>query len=105
MKRTSLLVVVAALMLFGSVNAFACARCGIDRAGNAICLDRLLGGEDCYIPSDDYCEVVGTCTTAATANQTTLASQYAVASVERLDEPHAPAGAMKTARLAHKTTR
>ena len=112
MKRISLLLITLALCtLFSANSAFACVRCGIDRENPdcAICRYVVLSGaDDCqfYPPLCDLCDEVGTCHfTASAATAQPLATQYAVASVERLDEQHTNPNAVTTVHLAFQPTR
>jgi hypothetical protein len=98
MKRTILLLA-ALVMLIGSIDASAtCWRCRfrddtcIINAGTFSACDNTLG----------FCDVSGDCGVGATVNETVLATQWTVASVERLDEPHATATTAKVARIAPK---
>lgn len=113
MKRISLLLVAIALCtLLVSPSAFACARCAIDHQNPdcAICrYGALFGGDDCefYPPLCDLCDEVGDCGggLASTISEVPLATQYTVASVERLDEPHNTPGAVQTAHITSQPTR
>jgi hypothetical protein len=113
MKRISLLLIVVALcMLFGSSSAFACARCGIDHNNPDCAICRygvLFGGDDCQFspPDCSFCEQVGTCGGGlASAAHLPLATQFTVASVERLDEQRTitATGPVKHAQLAPSPT-
>ena len=85
MKRISLLLIVIAVMAFGSVSASAaCVQCRF-HAGNEFCaLTDPPAADSCAFDGGGCCFEIGLCTGAAA--QTSLASQYTVASVERLDE-------------------
>ena len=94
MKRLVLLALV--LLMIGSVNASAqCFNC---KPITNTCVSgfRWTFCDD----SSGLCDVSGRCSAAAPTATVALASQWTVASVERLDEPH-PAAA--PAKLAHLT--
>jgi len=98
MKRTILLLAAVA-MLAGSIDASAtCWRCRfiddtcIINAGTfAFCDD-----------TQGFCDIGGDCGAATTRNDTVLATQWTVASVERLDEPRTASATVKIARVAPK---
>jgi hypothetical protein len=112
MKRiTPLLVAVGLCLLLGSGNAFACKHCTFDRNNPdcSICVTRISGGDYCQFSPPDcvFCEEIGICGGGAPVGQLPLATQYTVASVERLDEQRAitATGPVKNAQLAPKSTR
>jgi hypothetical protein len=97
MKRIILLFVVL-LMAFGGANAFACRVC-IFVGGGWTCPPRPEGAIYCDLSGGD-CIEIGVC--PALAARASLATQYTIASVERLDQRIlSPANAVKTARLAN----
>jgi hypothetical protein len=106
MKRISLLLVVV-LTMFGSIDAFACAHCTISHNPpyDDICVTRAAGGVYCeFYGSPAFCEEIGICGGGVAPLETALASQWTVASVERLDEPRQSTNAVKAAHLASKPT-
>jgi len=105
MKRNSLLLVLG-LMVFGSMNAFACQHCFVehDPPYEAICVTRTFGGFYCDFPSPVDCVEVGDCSPQALPAET---SQWTIASVERLDGQRTitATSPMKSAQLAPKAVR
>ena len=85
MKRM-ILVVFAMLLMVGAIDASA--SCHICRASDGACVVRLDGALGCDY-TFGFCEEVGICPPgfAPTAKDVPLATQWAVASVERLDQP------------------
>lgn len=100
MKRISLLLVVV-LMALGSADAFACKQCRVDTGGNDICVTRPEGGFSCDFSAG--CTEVGVCPALAAA-ETSLASQWTITSVERLDGNRTiTSTAVQAAQLAPKS--
>ena len=99
MKRISLLLVVIVVMALGSVDAFACKVCTL-HLGQEVCVTRAEGAQFCTF-SGESCIENGVCPAAAPVH-TALATQYTVASVERLDEQRPVTSPVKTAHLAAK---
>jgi hypothetical protein len=100
MKRTILLLA-ALMMLVGSIDASAstCWRC---RFRDNTCIINMGTFSFCD-DSQGFCDISGDCGVGvATVNETALATQWTVASVERLDEPHTSTTAAKVARVAPK---
>jgi hypothetical protein len=98
MKRLVLLAMV--LLIIGSIDATAaCFNC---KPITQTCAAgfRFTFCDD----STGMCIVDGTCTAAAPAATVALASQWTVASVERLDEPRPAAAPAKLAQLRPNTT-
>lgn len=86
MKRISLVLIVIAVMALGAINASACVICRYTHPFED-------GGHCVYVNFDNAdsctwingcCEEVGECTIGAA--QASLAEQYTIASVERLDK-------------------
>lgn len=101
MKRTYLFLVVLALMVFASVDASAACKVCRFHQGTWLCPTVAEGATFCDFGGGDDCTEVGTC---PALNHASLATQYTIASVERLDEQRivAPANSVKTARLSNK---
>jgi len=98
MKRTILLLAAVA-MLAGSIDASAtCWRC---RFIDDTCIINAGTFSFCD-DSQGFCDAGGDCGAAAPANDTVLATQWTVASVERLDGPRTAPATMKVARVAPK---
>jgi|ERR1043165_372958 hypothetical protein len=98
MKRTILLLAAVA-MLAGSIDAAAtCFRC---RFIDDTCI-RNAGTFSFCDDTQGFCDVSGDCGAATPVNDTVLATQWAVASVERLDEPRTAPATVKVARVAPK---
>jgi hypothetical protein len=88
MKRVSLLSILA-LMAFGAVNASACVECRGTNPSRCVVVQpfEYPAANACGFDEDGCCFDIdsGLCGTGAA--RASLASQYVVASVERLDEP------------------
>jgi len=111
MKRISLLLVAVALcLLFGTGNALACKHCTFDHNNPdcSICVTRLAGGDYCQFSPPDcvFCEEIGICGGGAPVSRLSLATQFTVASIERLDEQRTitVTSPVKNAQLAPKST-
>ncbi len=85
MKRMTL-VVFAMLLMLGAIDASA--SCRICRPSDDACVIRLDGALGCDY-TFGFCQEVGVCPPgfAPTAKDVPMASQWTVASVERLDQP------------------
>ena len=113
MKRNSLLLAAVVLsLLVGSGNAFAtCKRCTFDHNNPdcSTCVNRFAGAVACQFSPPDcvFCEEIGICGGGAPVSQLSLATQFTVASVERLDEQRTitATSPVKNAKLAPSPAR
>src|SRR5436305_3793999 len=112
MKRNSLLLAAVVLsLLVGSGNAFACKHCTFDHNNPdcSTCVNRLAGAVSCQFSPPDcaFCEEIGICGGGAPVSQLSLATQFTVASVERLDEQRTitATSPVKNAKLAQSAAR
>ena len=99
MKRIYLLLMVIAVMTFGAVNASACVEC------RHIFLCKVVPGDAyvyCTFDSEGCCLDHDFC--PGLVAQTSLASQYTVASVERLDQGRVVIAANRTKTVRASST-